>query len=62
MSSHGRVALARRVFQALPVQNPDPPMRALDLPRFLQDPATSLTVGRVDPSIIANPQRRQLNR
>ena len=38
MSSHRRVALARRLFQALPIQDPDPPMRVLDQPRFLQDP------------------------
>ena len=36
MSFHRRVALACRLFQALPVENRDPPVGVFDQPGFLQ--------------------------
>ena len=53
VASHRGITLAGCRFQALPVQDGDTPVGVLDQSGLLQRPATTVTVGRVEPSIIA---------
>jgi hypothetical protein len=53
MSFDRAVALARCRLQALTVEDGDAAVRVFDQPAFCNVPATTVTVGRVEPSIIA---------